>query len=337
MVLRSASAIEDVLCHCRQDESLAPLYFFFDGRDEQSALQLHESLIRSLTFQLSCRRAVVPYALSSLYETCQSTNTSPTMKSLHRTLLAILNDFQHVYVMIDALDECRERERLLGWIVETISCSGDKLHLLVTSRSERNIAQHLHSPKIVEVVVERDAVDYDIRLYIDSKLREDEALGRWGAGACSKIKSALVQGAKGMYGYDQFYVDMHTHVCVRFRWVDLQLVELQECYHLEAVESQLKCLPKGLDESYHQILSRISKGKHFQDVKKILQWLAFSARTLWLEEVAEVVCLAFDLNQEPYFAPSCRFANPQSVLYICSSLVSYSKGKCHLRIIVSSY
>ena len=108
--------------------------------------------------------------------------------------------------------------------------------------------------------------------------------------------------------------------------VALQLSELQGCYSVSALRKQLQHLPKGLNEMYDQIMLKISKGHHYEDAVKILQWLAFSARTLQLEELAEVVCLVFDNNQEPYFDSSYQYEDPQAVLYICPGLISCSKG-----------
>ena len=84
-------------------------------------------------------------------------------------------------------------------------------------------------------------------------------------------------------------------------------------------------------------MQKISQGHHYEDALKILQWLAFSARTLTLDEVAEVVCMVFDNNQEPSFDPSYRYQNPQSILHICPGLISCSAGKSGLYLISNNY
>ena len=124
-----------------------------------------------------------------------------------------------------------------------------------------------------------------------------------------------------------FCVLMHFF---RFRLVALQLSELQDCLNEYEVTDQLQCVPKGLDEIYDQIMLRISKTHHYEDALKILQWLAFSACTLQLDEIAEVVCVAFNGNQEPYFDPSDQYKGPQSVLHICPGLISCCAGKINL-------
>jgi hypothetical protein len=119
--------------------------------------------------------------------------------------------------------------------------------------------------------------------------------------------------------------------------VALQLMELQGCYSEFALRKQLQHLPKGLNDIYGQIMEKISRGHHYEDALKILQWLAFSARTLQLDEVAEVVCMVFDNNQEPYFEPSHRYQNPQAVLYICPGLISCSSGRSELHSTCDNY
>jgi hypothetical protein len=80
----------------------------------------------------------------------------------------------------------------------------------------------------------------------------------------------------------------------RFRWVALQLDELRLCLSRHEVEDQLQHLPRDLSESYNRIINRIDK-RHYDNPRKLLQWLAFSARPLKLVELAEVVAVDFRL------------------------------------------
>jgi hypothetical protein len=97
---------------------------------------------------------------------------------------------------------------------------------------------------------------------------------------------------------------------------------LQKCIKLDGLTKALKALPKSLDETYEHILQTIDD-EHHDDVLKVLQWLAFSARPVTLAEVAEA--LAMDCtNDHPQFDPDQRMQNPQDILSICSSLVTIS-------------
>jgi hypothetical protein len=123
------------------------------------------------------------------------------MKALHSTLRLILDDFHHVYVVIDALDECTERNELLDWIDEIAQWKVGKLHLLATSRQERDIEKRLQSLRLIPIPLESEVVDLDIASYLDWMLRDDQGPQPWTRDTRirDKIKFSLLQGAQGMY------------------------------------------------------------------------------------------------------------------------------------------
>ena len=115
--------------------------------------------------------------------------------------------------------------------------------------------------------------------------------------------------------------------------VALQLRELRDCYSQDVVKEQLKHLPNGLEEIYDRIVLNLNE-KHREDAFKILQWLAFSARPLLLDEIAQVVGVVSDSEWGLCFKPSRLYQNPQSVLHVCSSLVTQAKGNTELETII---
>src|SRR6202035_3112178 len=142
-LLYSASIIEDLVLLCEPNPRIACAYFFFDGRDGQKEQQTVRSLIRSLIRQFSTPYGGLPATLTKLFHSCHDGGSQPTVKSLQDTLILILEAFDDVSIVLDALDECNERKDLLKWITEMICFRKDKLHLLVTSRPEEDIAMHL--------------------------------------------------------------------------------------------------------------------------------------------------------------------------------------------------
>jgi hypothetical protein len=258
IITNSSSIVKHIQQQCQKDQSLAFAYFFFDSRDSQKALQLHESLIRSLIQQFSVQYKTVPDALDKLYG---NGHHQPSLDTLHATLQLILDGFQHVYITIDALDECVERGALLSWIREIGQWKMGKLHLLTTSRRERDITQGLESLDPTHVFMEGKSIDDDIQAYLEWRLCTDDKLVRWeNTKIQGKIKAKLMEGAHGMYVSLYCSFEMKAlHIDDRFRWVALQLDDLQSCLNARAVEQQLKSLPKNLDETYDRLLSKITK------------------------------------------------------------------------------
>jgi ankyrin repeat domain-containing protein 50 len=107
----------------------------------------------------------------------------------------------------------------------------------------------------------------------------------------------------------------------RFRWVVCQLDVLRKCMTVDALRRTLKALPKSLDETYDRILLNIDE-QHSDQALKIMQWLAFSARPVTLEEVGEA--LTVDLDHGCMLEPDARLQDPHDILTICSSLVTVS-------------
>jgi hypothetical protein len=185
--------------HCETSPSSALAYFFFDGRDGQKNLQQVDSLIRSLIRQFSATYGGVPTVLTKLYHSCHDGGSPPSVESLHATLLLILDAFDEVFIILDALDECAEGKDLIKWIKDMTSWRKGKLHLLGTSRPVEDIAKYLRSLDPDHVRMMEDLITYDIEKYIDSTLHQDDAFEHWDGEVKATIKEKLLENAGGMY------------------------------------------------------------------------------------------------------------------------------------------
>ena len=93
---------------------------------------------------------------------------------------------------------------------------------------------------------------------------------------------------------------------IRFRWVVLQLAELEKCSSRYEIDKQLAKPPKGLDEIYQRILKNID-GIHRVHTRTFLQWLAFCKRPMKIEEIAETITADFS-DEYPVFNQDKRYA-----------------------------
>jgi hypothetical protein len=112
---------------------------------------------------------------------------------------------------------------------------------------------------------------------------------------------------------------------LRFRWVVLQLTELEKCSSRYEIDKRLAELPKGLNEIYNRILNNIDE-HHRADTRMFLQWLAFCKRPMTIKEIAETITADFS-SEFPVFKPDKRYSDTRDVLVRCSSCVSESEGK----------
>ena len=178
----------------------ATAYFFFDGRDSQKDFQLHDKLIRSLIWQFTLKcEGRVPKVLANLYAHYGNGHQEPTLGDLQNTLQRILDGFSSTFIILDALDECTEREKLLNWI-QTFILQKDinlGLHLIVTSRPEQDIEDKFKFYHYLDLV--KESKNHDLVAYLDYQLQNDSDLQKWNSGIQDQIKLTLMKQADGMY------------------------------------------------------------------------------------------------------------------------------------------
>jgi hypothetical protein len=195
----SAGIIEDILTDCDSDQSIACAYFFFDGRGEQKDLQQLGGLIRSLVRQFAARGSANLEPLIKLYKRCHDGGSEPSIGSLWDVLLAILDSFPNTYIIIDALDECSERAKVLDRIKAVTDLKKETLHLLVTSREDEDIASRLRNLDPLNFPLQSTLVNRDIEQYIDNSLQCNDQFDRWDHQVAAAIKGKLMEKAGGMW------------------------------------------------------------------------------------------------------------------------------------------
>ncbi|KAI0574012.1 multiple ankyrin repeats single kh domain protein [Pyrenophora tritici-repentis] len=310
----SSTIIEHLLQNCRDDTSMVTAYFYFDFNDTQK--QDPELMLRSLLCQFLQRSVVIPKGVDALFLSCENGKRQPSLHALLQVTREAAQEFTHVYVVLDALDECTQRSELMDMLETIAEWQLDNLHLLMTSRKERDIESSLEEYIKDEdaVCLQRDVVDEDIQRYVQQRLRVDKGLAKWNKDASvrQEIEAALMHGARGM-----------------FRWAVCQLDTLEKCCNRAMLRKSLATLPRTLDQTYDRILTAISE-EHSSYAIRILQWLTFSARPLSVEEIAEVV--AIDVARDLAFDRDEVLEDPLEVLDICSSLVTITANEVDRRL-----
>lgn len=213
--IRSSTIIQDVMLQCQSDQALAMIYFYFDFNDTEK--QRHDNLIRSLVMQLSMQSSNTPEALNMLYSCCQDGKHQPTIDDLATTLQHILGGFHETFLVLDALDECTEREELLALMEQIVGWKIGKLHTLVTSRREREIEETLEPLITGQICIQSALVDADIKIHLRERLQNDQKLKKWPAEVQKEIEATLMDGAHGMYaattssifGQPDIFTDVH--------------------------------------------------------------------------------------------------------------------------------
>ena len=177
----------------------AVAYFYFDFRNTECQ---YEGMIRSLISQFATQCTNQTNPLESLYSSCSNGARQPKIRELRQTLRDLVQNFNDAFIIIDALDECKEREQLLADIQKFVEWQLEGLHILVTSRREGDIKATL-DPLVnlnQNIDIQSEVVDVDIRVYVREILQGAQGLRRWRNKPLvqDEIEKALIENANGM-------------------------------------------------------------------------------------------------------------------------------------------
>jgi hypothetical protein len=196
----SSTVIDHLLQHCHDNARMVTAYFYFDFNDVQK--QDPELMLRSLLCQLVQRSVTIPRGIDALFSACDNGQRQPPLAALLEVTPQAIQQFTHTYVVLDALDECTQRQELMDVLKTVAGWQLDNLHLIMTSRKERDIESSLKSYVREEdtICLQTDVVDKDIQRYIQQRLSDDKTLTKWRKDAAvrQEIEAALLNGARGM-------------------------------------------------------------------------------------------------------------------------------------------
>ena len=181
------------LCNAAPGFQCAYFYFEFDDLQKQTASSFLSTIIVQLIYQRPCMPEVMQRLYSQHGNGCQQAGLS----SLISTILSLIQESDQVFLVIDALDECSERETVLNLIQQFMS-KEQNITLLVTSRNERDIEIGLKDVVTNTLPIQSAAVNSDIGLYVHNCIASDQKLKRWSQNVREEIEITLTKGAEGM-------------------------------------------------------------------------------------------------------------------------------------------
>lgn len=197
----TSTVIENLLQHCNGDSGMVVAYFYFDFNIAQK--RDPELMARSLFCQLTQRSMACPEAIDALYSACENDRRAPSLEALLQAMQQVMQRLTRVYIVLDALDECTQRADLMDLVTAVVRWRLDNVHLLMTSRKERDIESSLETC-LTEgdlICLQGDDVDDDIQRYVRKRLSDDRNLAKWNKDPMVRreIEAAMMDGTRGMY------------------------------------------------------------------------------------------------------------------------------------------
>lgn len=197
----SSTILQDLLQYCDNYPAQVVAYFYFDFNDVQK--QHAELMLRSLVCQLSQQSIEIPASLDTLCSSHEDGKRQPSLDALLEVTRRIMQSLPQVYILLDALDECAQRAELMEMLETMAAWQLQNLHLIVTSRRERDIERSLEGLVDLQnrICLQSEVVDKDIQQYVRQRLSDDKGLSKWGKDIALRreIESVLMKGSKGMH------------------------------------------------------------------------------------------------------------------------------------------
>jgi hypothetical protein len=192
----SSTIIQHTLRHRRSNPRIGITFFYFTFNDESK--QDTSAMLRTLILQLVSQLQDQDAALLRLHQ--DHHGGTPPDSALLICFSKLVDMFDQVYVVLDAVDESprhKHREALLETLEAMRRWPSPGLHLLVTSRDEQDIQEHLDPLDDEVVSMKNTLVDADIASFVSAHLKDNRRLRKWEKYG-GQIEQALVKGAKGV-------------------------------------------------------------------------------------------------------------------------------------------
>jgi AAA domain len=172
---------------------IAYIYCNFKRQNEQNV----EDLLASILKQLAQGRPNLPESIRLLYKQCKLKNSRPSVNDMVAALESVAAQCSQVFVLVDALDECRVSDNCRVNLLSAISDFQAKcgVNLFATSRSIPDITENFKQDLNVEI----SANEKDVQRYVQGHINELPRFVRRDLELQREIGSEIVQAIDGMY------------------------------------------------------------------------------------------------------------------------------------------
>ena len=195
--MNDRSVVIDYLTNNYPSEDTKIVYLYCDYKDQ--AVQTAPNLIACLARQIIGCPKVLPQQLEEMHKELEHQRRRPSFDELRKLLMNLCDQYDRVYVIVDALDECeaiQERRLLLPVLEELPRTFG---RLFVTSRpNNEDISNTFGKQSKITVA----ASESDLRQYVAERIAEEErrtSATKFKPELKESIISTVSAGASGMY------------------------------------------------------------------------------------------------------------------------------------------
>ncbi|KAJ7695238.1 hypothetical protein B0H14DRAFT_2485904 [Mycena olivaceomarginata] len=301
-----ASLVVEHLTDQSKNKNIGVACIYFNHKETQ--IQTLDNMLAGLWRQLIWKKPLG--SAVQLYEQHIEKKTRPSHEDMQKLLSSVLIWFTQIYIILDGVDEYPAE----WWsqLAKALTNLGP-VSLLVMSRP------HIAPSKLFLnlVTLEIRANDKDILSYVDTQVQESERL------------SELIADKPELHG--EISSKICTSVEGMFLLAKLHIEALSKTTTIKAVRQALQKLPKDLDATYENVMTRINaQGEEDRKIaQSTLTWVINARRPLTSLEL----CVALAIEPKTTELDNDNMTTIGIILSVCAGLVIVEEHSSLVRLV----
>ncbi|KAE9382078.1 hypothetical protein N431DRAFT_317626, partial [Stipitochalara longipes BDJ] len=300
-----------------ENMGLAFLYCSYNDQPVQNITNIISSLAR----QLVRKQAPLPQDLALLFSQHKDRKTRPSLDECRTLLFSLINQYTRCFIILDALDETNERDGTRHDLIAELKKLSASTKILITSRYCTSDEEYFEPSLKIEI----RALEADLVAYVGARMVEESRLTKHfkkEPGLAPLVLESVVKQAQGIFPM------LIQH---RFLLAELHMESIVKKQNLKDVKQAFKDLPRSLNNTYENVIMRISaQEEHDVDLAmKVLSWISCAARPLNILELQHAI--ATDPLDETF--DSDALIDQDILASVCGGLVSIDPETATVRLI----
>ncbi|KAI5782377.1 hypothetical protein DFH27DRAFT_579250 [Peziza echinospora] len=311
-----------------KDNTIAVIYVYcnYKEKDQQFTLNLMRNLLQQLAREY-CKPGTTGQALKlpniffDHYNIYKDSKKLPQLPDVIKMFHMLTARFQHIYLVIDAVDEMEDtsRDELLNLLKELV-WNMSHLKLMATFRPEVYVAAHFELTCDVPAArIEIQAMEDDVRAYITGRINEKPRLAflRKNPELLKRITDTIIEKTCGMFLLARFHID-----------------SLEKLKSPKDIMTALQKLPTGIEDTYLSVFDRLQNQADSEDVtlaQGVLMWVSNALRPLRMPELQHALAIKLDDRSIDLDEQALLFAD--SIISCCAGLVILDGETQYVRLV----
>ncbi|EGX50654.1 hypothetical protein AOL_s00075g80 [Orbilia oligospora ATCC 24927] len=298
------------------DETIGTAYIYCNFKEALE--QNFDHLLSSLLKQLTQTRPSLPEVVRKLYKQHLDKKTRPLNDEIVKALHSVAATYSRVFIIIDALDECREDDDCRTNFISELLKLHDRINgvnLFITSRPIPEIEKEFWGNPTRSI----RAYDEDVRKYLiekvsrskNTKVKECEEL----------VVNGILEAVDGMFLLAELYFEsVRTKTSKKKIRIALDTFGKQSGFSTDAYK-----------RAYEGAMERIkSHNKDSEELaKQVLMWVVYATRPL---TVSELQCaLAVEIGTHAFDEENIPDIN--RMISVCAGLVIMEENSKIMRLV----